>query len=122
VKLSDGPGSSQRGTGPLGNPPRWFPRCESQHSRPRGHVTSSDDPLTAQKGQTVADVEALGTAGVVHAQRRLAAGQRDLAHRHPDPAPLDEDLVRARKGRREIGSLKWLWRSPWGHGRTIALG
>ena len=40
------------------------------------------DPRLAQLRQPVVDVVPLRAAGVVDAKRRLAARQRDLAHRH----------------------------------------
>ena len=43
------------------------------------------DPGLAQLRQAVADVVALRPAGVVEADRRLAAGQRHLAQRHAQP-------------------------------------
>src|SRR5206468_3119784 len=39
-------------------------------------------PRFAQLRQAILHIVALRTAGVVDAQRRLAAGQRDLAHRY----------------------------------------
>src|SRR5690606_33531837 len=48
------------------------------------HVAAPEDPVEAQLRQTAPRVVALWTARVVHAQRRLAAGQRDLPHRHAD--------------------------------------
>ena len=55
-------------------------------------VAAGDDPVAPQRRQPVADVVSLRSAGVVDAQRRLAAAQRNLAHRHPQRAGLDVDL------------------------------
>ena len=67
--------------------------------------------------QSLPHVAALRPAGVVHPERRLAAGERDLAHRHADAArPLDVDLGR-------VGEMPR--RSPGGgraDGRTGATG
>ena len=64
------------------------------------------DPRLAQLRQAVLDVVALRAAGVVEAHRRLAAGQRDLAHRHADALrAVDEDF-------------SWNWETLW---RTLTF-
>ena len=68
------------------------------------------DPGLAQLGQPVAHVVALRARGVVDAQRRLAADERDLALRHLQLAVVHEHLARRRKPTRleTIGSfMKW---------------
>ena len=50
-----------------------------RHARIRAPAA---DPGLAQLRQADLDVVALGAARVVDAERRLAARQRDLAHRH----------------------------------------
>jgi hypothetical protein len=43
------------------------------------------DPPFAELRQPGVDIVPLRSAAVVHAERRLTTGQRDLAHRHLDP-------------------------------------
>ena len=42
-------------------------------------------PLSPHRGQSVSHIEPLRPAAVIHPERRLAAGERDLAHGDADP-------------------------------------
>src|SRR5262249_55086290 len=60
-----------------------------------GGRTVGPDPGTAQFRESVTDVVAFRTAGVVDPKRRLAAGEGDFAHRDTDAArTLEVDLGR----------------------------
>ena len=76
----------QRQPGALGDGRRHLARPGRLHELPRtfGDVAAPDDPVAAAKRQPLADIDAARTAGVVDAQGRLAARQRDLPHRHGD--------------------------------------
>src|SRR5690606_2591171 len=82
------------------------------------HVAAPEDPVEAQLRQTAPRAVALWTARVVHAQRRLAAGQRDLPHRHADAMrPFHVHLAGSRERLREIGAcrarVEHVERLPW---------
>ena len=47
-------------------------------------TTARPNPLTAQRGESLSYIVALRPTGVIDSERRLAAGERDLPHRHPD--------------------------------------
>ena len=51
-------------------------------ARHRLDVAAAGNPVAPQRRQPFAHVVSLRAAGVVHLQRRLAARQRNLAHRH----------------------------------------
>ncbi len=62
-------------------------------------VAARQDPLPSQTRQATPYVVGRRPARVVDAQRRLAAGERDLAHRHADAvAALDVHLAGVREG------------------------
>ena len=58
------------------------------------HVVPAENPGTAQRRQTVTNVGALRSARVVHAKRRLAGAERNLAHRHAEFAAFEVHLAR----------------------------
>src|ERR1700741_2772743 len=60
-----------------------LPSPRAPHSIP-GRPPPPADPPPARLGHAQAHVAAQRAAGVVDAQGRLAAGEGDLAHRHPD--------------------------------------
>jgi hypothetical protein len=76
------------------------------HARRFAHVSSAENPRTAQRRQTVANVDALRSARVVHAQRWLAVAERNLAHRHAEFAALDVHLARIGKGGFEVSLVQ----------------
>jgi hypothetical protein len=76
------------------------------HARRFDHVAPAENPGTAQRRHTVANVDALQSARVVHAKRWLAAAERNLAHRHAELAALDVHLARIGKGGFEVGLVQ----------------
>ena len=76
------------------------------HARRFDHVAPAENPGTAQRRQTVTNVGALQSARVVHAKRRLAVAERNLAHRHAELAAFDVHLARIGKGGFEVGLVQ----------------
>ncbi len=60
------------------------------------------DPGLPQEWKPVANIVALRTARIVDAERRLAAAERDLAHRHPQVTGSDVHLSGVWKRGREV--------------------
>ena len=55
---------------------------------------SRRNPFASHWWQAFPYIETLWSTRVVHSQRRLAPGERDLPHRHPDPLrSVDVDLL-----------------------------
>ena len=84
-----------------------LPRVEQQVPRLLDRVAAAFDPLAAQLRQALADVHALRTAGVVHADRRVAARQRDLAHGHAHAERTVHEHLAGARERLFVGQQRW---------------
>ena len=105
VQLRDGAACLERGAHARGQRGRHRPPLVRDGRYDRATSLTPPrrvDPLAPQLRQALADVVPLRTARVVHAQRRLAAAERDLAHRHAHAAPVDVDLAGVRERGREV--------------------
>jgi hypothetical protein len=76
-----------------------LPICPSAHLPIGPFHIPLEDPGEPEGGETFTDVMALGAAGIVDAEGRLAAGEGDLPHRDANTAaPLDVNLAGIREG------------------------